>query len=149
MKYAVVTFGCRVNQADSLGFEEHLLAAGAEASEELPIQWAGMAVPARAIAELIVRLRAHDDVVFEATGAGRDSRWQDALDLLGQAATRVADATALRDQLAQTTAVDTLDDLLGRVRDYDDALTELYGYLRDGGEQRGRRFNELQAADVL
>src|SRR5476649_2098112 len=29
MKYAVVTFGCRVNQADSLGFEEDLLAAGA------------------------------------------------------------------------------------------------------------------------
>jgi len=31
MKYAVVTFGCRVNQADSLGFEEELLAAGAVA----------------------------------------------------------------------------------------------------------------------
>ena len=29
MKYAVITFGCRVNQADSLGFEEQLLAAGA------------------------------------------------------------------------------------------------------------------------
>jgi threonylcarbamoyladenosine tRNA methylthiotransferase MtaB len=29
VKYAVVTFGCRVNQADSLGFEEELLAAGA------------------------------------------------------------------------------------------------------------------------
>jgi threonylcarbamoyladenosine tRNA methylthiotransferase MtaB len=32
MKYAVVTFGCRVNQADSLGFEEELLAAGATAA---------------------------------------------------------------------------------------------------------------------
>jgi len=30
MKYSVVTFGCRVNQADSLGFEEELRAAGAE-----------------------------------------------------------------------------------------------------------------------
>jgi threonylcarbamoyladenosine tRNA methylthiotransferase MtaB len=29
MKYAVITFGCRVNQADSLGFEEQLLAGGA------------------------------------------------------------------------------------------------------------------------
>ena len=26
MKYAIVTFGCRVNQADSLGFEEGLRA---------------------------------------------------------------------------------------------------------------------------
>ena len=25
MKYSVITFGCRVNQADSLGFEEGLL----------------------------------------------------------------------------------------------------------------------------
>jgi threonylcarbamoyladenosine tRNA methylthiotransferase MtaB len=32
MKYSVVTFGCRVNQADSLGFEEDLLARGAVAA---------------------------------------------------------------------------------------------------------------------
>ena len=32
MKYSVVTFGCRVNQADSLGFEEELLRAGATSS---------------------------------------------------------------------------------------------------------------------
>lgn len=32
MKYAVVTFGCRVNQADSLRLEEQLLASGAESS---------------------------------------------------------------------------------------------------------------------
>lgn len=31
MKYSVITFGCRVNQADSLGFEEDLLASGASA----------------------------------------------------------------------------------------------------------------------
>jgi threonylcarbamoyladenosine tRNA methylthiotransferase MtaB len=32
MKYAIVTFGCRVNQADSLGFEEELLARGGVAT---------------------------------------------------------------------------------------------------------------------
>src|SRR6266446_4353279 len=30
MKYSVITFGCRVNQADSLGFEELLRAVGAQ-----------------------------------------------------------------------------------------------------------------------
>ena len=30
MKYSVITFGCRVNQSDSLRVEEELLAAGAE-----------------------------------------------------------------------------------------------------------------------
>ena len=33
MKYSVITFGCRVNQADSLGFEEELRAAGAVSAE--------------------------------------------------------------------------------------------------------------------
>ena len=32
VKYSVITFGCRVNQADSLGFEEELLGAGAAAA---------------------------------------------------------------------------------------------------------------------
>jgi threonylcarbamoyladenosine tRNA methylthiotransferase MtaB len=32
LKYAVITFGCRVNQADSIGFDEELLAAGAVAT---------------------------------------------------------------------------------------------------------------------
>lgn len=32
MRYAILTFGCRVNQADSLGFEEDLLRSGAEPS---------------------------------------------------------------------------------------------------------------------
>lgn len=32
MKYSVITFGCRVNQADSLGFEEALQAEGAQPS---------------------------------------------------------------------------------------------------------------------
>src|SRR3990170_444048 len=29
MKYSIITFGCRVNQADSLGFEEELIRSGA------------------------------------------------------------------------------------------------------------------------
>src|SRR5712691_1189212 len=32
MKYSIITFGCRVNQADSLGFEEHLRSSGAVAA---------------------------------------------------------------------------------------------------------------------
>ena len=31
MKYSVITFGCRVNQADSLGFEEELARARRDA----------------------------------------------------------------------------------------------------------------------
>ena len=41
MKYAVVTFGCRVNQSDSLQVEERLLAAGASAA---PVECADLVV---------------------------------------------------------------------------------------------------------
>src|SRR3954469_8980563 len=41
VKYAVITFGCRVNQADSLGFEEELLASGATA---VPVESADLVI---------------------------------------------------------------------------------------------------------
>jgi threonylcarbamoyladenosine tRNA methylthiotransferase MtaB len=41
VKYSVITFGCRVNQADSLGFEEELLGAGAFAA---PVEDADLVV---------------------------------------------------------------------------------------------------------
>ena len=47
MKYAVVTFGCRVNQADSLGFEEELRAAGAVAAVAARTPTSSSSTPAR------------------------------------------------------------------------------------------------------
>lgn len=41
LKYSVITFGCRVNQADSIGFEEELLQAGAAAA---PVEQAELVV---------------------------------------------------------------------------------------------------------
>jgi threonylcarbamoyladenosine tRNA methylthiotransferase MtaB len=41
MKYSVVTFGCRVNQADSLGFEEELRRSGAS---EAPLESADLVI---------------------------------------------------------------------------------------------------------
>ena len=39
MKYAVITFGCRVNQADSLGFEEGFRASGLTAAAPEGVAW--------------------------------------------------------------------------------------------------------------
>src|SRR6476620_3364755 len=41
VKYSVITFGCRVNQSDSLGFEEQFVAAGAEPA---PVESADLVV---------------------------------------------------------------------------------------------------------
>jgi len=52
-----VTFGCRVNQADSLGFEEDLLARGAVSS---PHEQADLVASIEKVARLRIVGRTHD-----------------------------------------------------------------------------------------
>ena len=47
VKYSVVTFGCRVNQADSLGFEEELLRGGARRRRRRTTPTSSSSTPAR------------------------------------------------------------------------------------------------------
>ena len=116
-------------------------------ADQLPTDWAAVAATGRTVVALVDALTGHDHAVFQATTAGRDSRWADALALLsGAAADALGIAAAARDQLAQGGTVDTLDDLLARERAYDDALVALYQYLADGGAQSGGAFRALQAA---
>jgi len=46
MKYSIVTFGCRVNQADSLRIEEELRARGGAATAR-PMPTSSSSTPAR------------------------------------------------------------------------------------------------------
>ena len=116
------------------------------AAPELSTDWTALADNARAVVNLVDGLQNHDALVFEATTAGREGGWAHALELLGWAGDALGLATAMRDHLAATTTVETLDDLIGRARAYDEALTALYTYLRDGGRRSGTRFEALQAA---
>ena len=86
----------------------------------------------------------HDGLVFRATTAGRHAEWQSALDFLAQAKTPLDDAKQIRDILAATADVETLDDLLGRYRAYDAALNALYTHIRDTGNQQGSDFDALE-----
>ena len=116
------------------------------ATEELPADWAAITATGRTVVGLVDALSAHDQAVFGATSFGREGRWADAIsELNGAAADALAIAQAARDQLAAATPVDTLDDLLGRVRAYDAALLALYQYLLNGGSQSGDQFNALKA----
>jgi hypothetical protein len=121
--------------------------AAISAADELPADWASLAASGRIVASLVDALNGHDAAVFQATAAGRDSRWVDALTLLrGTAADAMGSAMVARDQLAAAGTVDTLDDLLGRERAYDGALVALYQYLADGGAQSGDQFKALKDA---
>jgi hypothetical protein len=116
------------------------------AADQLPADWTALSGIGRTVVGLLDALNAHDRVVFQATAAGRDARWPDANALLGGAAAdALAIASAARDQLAAVAPIETLDDLLGRLRAYDAALVGLYQYLADGGTQSGVEFDALKS----
>jgi hypothetical protein len=116
------------------------------AAGELPADWTAIAATGRTVIGLVDALNLPDQQVFAATAFGRDGRWTDATALInGAAADALAIAQGARDQLAATSPVDTLDDLLSRPRAYDAALVALYQYLADGGAQSGDQFDALKA----
>ena len=68
----------------------------------------------------------HDRLAGSAADLGRQGKYTDALASLDDAAQRIADARALRDELANTVDVTVLDEWLARNDDYDKALRALY-----------------------
>jgi hypothetical protein len=118
-----------------------------DAATRVPHIWNDLATEGRRVASLVDALLRHDGLVFRATTAGRQSNWDGAVSLLDQANTPLADADAIRDELAATVDVATLDDLLARDRAYDAALTALYSYIRSTDKQSGDEFDSL-VADV-
>jgi hypothetical protein len=118
-----------------------------DAADQLSSDWALLATTGQQVVAMLEALDDHDHAVFQATTAGRDRRWADAIALLnGAAADAMSIAAAARDLLAAAGTVETLDDLLARQRAYDAALVALYQYLADGGAQSGRRFGDLRTA---
>lgn len=116
-------------------------------AEDLTTEWNAVARTAHFVLSVLEGFDGHDQAVFQATQAGRDSRFVDALALLnGAAADALSIVSAARDQLALSGTVTTLDDLVARERAYDAALVALYGYLNDGGAQTGDQFTVLSNA---
>jgi hypothetical protein len=71
-------------------------------------------------------LAAHDEAVVAAAEAGRGADYRTALERLDDADAAITGATTLRDRLAATVDVTTLDEWLDRSGDYDVALRALY-----------------------
>jgi hypothetical protein len=85
--------------------------------------------PCSAAARLSSLLAAHDEAVLAAAEQGRDAEYEQALTILGDADTAIADARRLRNNLARTVDVTTLDEWLERSARYDVALRQLYAAL--------------------
>jgi hypothetical protein len=104
-------------------------------ADSVPRVWDDLDTDARRVTLLLDALVRHDGLVFRATTAGRQERFEQALELLREAEQPLTEAWSLRDQLAEYADVETLDDLLRRYEQYDEALFALYDEILRGGTQ--------------
>jgi hypothetical protein len=116
-----------------------------ESSRGLPAAWLTVSSDARLAAGVLAPLAAHDDLLTEATNAGRDARWRDAVDALDAAAEPLAEASAAVSLVPQSLNVARLEALVAAYREYDEALRALYAHIRQTGEPEGPEVDALLA----
>ena len=104
-----------------------------DATQGLGRAWATLTTGSLQASALIGLLVAHDTTAGSAAAQGRAADYEAALTTLDAAIARLDDAVVIRDRLANTTDVSTLDQWIGRNRRYDEILKTLYGALRDSG----------------
>ena len=100
--------------------------AALDTTADLEEAWTGLTVGALSASRMSNLLAAHDAATAAAAEAGRDADYEAALAKLDEADAAIAEAKQLRDRLAATVDVTTLDEWLDRSGDYDAALRKLY-----------------------
>lgn len=103
-----------------------LLAGTSGVTAGLGDDWAAFTGRSLAASRLTSLLASHDDQTAAAARLGSQGRYRDALAQLDRSDATVKEARSLRDDLAPTTDVSTLDAWLDRNAEYDAALRELY-----------------------
>ena len=119
-----------------------LVAALAE-TQGLDLAWAGLSTGSASATRLSNLLAAHDQTALAAAAQGRAAEYAKAIVTLDEADKAIADAGHLRDQLARTVDVSTLDEWLDRSHKYDVALRNLYTRLV---ESKGRVTTAVRVA---
>ena len=104
-----------------------------DAVKDVGADWTRLTVGSISASRLSTLLASHDAAVLAAAERGRAAAYGAALPHLDDADKAIADARALRDKLASTVDVSTLDAWLDRSAAYDRALRALYTALRDSG----------------
>jgi hypothetical protein len=123
IRYGSEVFARRSAMIDAIGF-----------TEGLGRSWARLTSGSLAASGLISLLTTHDLTVAAAAADGRATNYEAALATLAGATALLDDASAIRDQLTNTSDVTTLDAWLSRNRRYDAALVGLYAaFLESGG----------------
>ena len=111
--------------------DRHARAASAvDATRDLEADWTRFTFGSFGASRVSTLLADHDAAVVEAAANGRDADYVAALASLDRADAAITAARAIRDQLAATVDVTTLDAWLDRSSDYDAALRNLYVAVR-------------------
>jgi hypothetical protein len=118
-----------------------------ETTSDLEDDWRRLTVGALSASRLSGLLGAHDEAVVEAASYGRDGDYDAALTALERADRAIADARTMRDQLAATVDVTTLDQWLARSEAYDKALRRLYDAVVAANGRTTRAVREALAAE--
>jgi len=103
------------------------------AVEPLRSAWERLTAGVVPATELTDHLLAHDRIAAAAIEAGGAGTYPLAISRIDKAAAELAVAAEIRDRLAATVDVSTLDDWLDRNEAYDDALRDLWATLRRSG----------------
>lgn len=103
------------------------------ATDGLNSAWTLLTVGSLSATQLSSLLANHDKAVVNAAARGRLADYEAALGQLDKADTAIAQARALRDKLATSVDVSTLNQWLDRSAAYDKALRSLYVALRASG----------------
>ncbi len=99
---------------------------GLASSRGITESWTLLTIGSLSATRMSGLLAAHDEAVVDAAAQGRRAAYDRALGHLDDADAAIADARTLRDRLAATVDVTTLDEWLDRSAAYDVALRALY-----------------------
>jgi len=119
------------------------LVEGLAATGGIEAAWTRLTIGSLSASRLSGLLAAHDEAVVDAAERGRAADYPGALQALDGADTAIAQARTMRNQLAATVDVTTLDAWLDRSEAYDKALRGLYVAVRKSG---GMLTDEVRAA---
>jgi hypothetical protein len=130
------------------------LASALAAVEPLRPAWERLAAGVAPAVALTDHLLAHDEIAGRAIQLGGAGRYQAAIERIDQAGAELTAARTVRDRLAASVDVTTLDEWITRNADYDDALRGLWDALRRSkgrvtGAVRDAAAREQAARDLL
>jgi hypothetical protein len=130
------------------------LVAAPDAVDSLRPAWERLAAGVVPAVELTDHLLGHDRIAGEAVKLGGAGRYKDAVATIREAAAELDAARAIRDRLATTVDVTTLDQWIERNAAYDDAVRDLWSALRGSGGRvtdavRDAAARERAAKDLL